>query len=75
MNFEFEDPVEAGDEVAIELTPSLGTRSVRFEYVARRDDEVAFSGCEQRVCARQGGGGSLELPDDLRAAMAGYADD
>jgi len=36
---------------------------------------VAFSGYEQRVCARQGGDGSLELPDDLRAAMAGYADD
>jgi 4-hydroxybenzoyl-CoA thioesterase len=75
MNFEFEDPVEAGDEVAIELTPSLGTRSVRFEYVARRDGEVTFSGYEQRVCARQGGDGSLELPDDLRAAMAGYTDD
>ena len=75
MNFEFETPVEAGDEVEIELTPSLGTRSVRFEYVARRGGEVAFSGYEQRVCARQGGGGALEIPDDLRAAMAAYADD
>jgi 4-hydroxybenzoyl-CoA thioesterase len=75
MNFEFETPVEAGDVVAIELTPSYGTRSVRFEYVARCDGEVVFSGYEQRVCAQRGGGGAMELPDDLRAAMAEYADD
>ena len=73
MNFEFERPVEAGDDVTVELTPSLGTRSVRFEYVARRDGDVAFSGYEQRVCARTGGEGSMEIPDDLRAAMEPYA--
>ena len=75
MNFEFEAPVEGGNEVTIELVPSLGTRSVRFEYVARRDGEVAFSGHEQRVCAHHGGGGSREVPDDLRAALAAYAED
>jgi len=75
MNFEFEDAVEAGDEVTIELTPSLGTSSVRFEYVARRGGTVAFSGYEQRVCARTGADGAMELPDDLRAAMAEYAED
>ena len=75
MNFEFENPVEAGDDVGIELTPTLGTRSVRFDYVARCDGEVAFSGHEQRVCAHRGGGGSMELPDDLRAAIAEYAED
>lgn len=75
MNFEFENPVEAGDDVAISLTPDLGERSVRFEYVARCDGEVAFSGYEQRVCAHHGGGGSMELPDDLRAAMQEYAED
>ena len=69
----FERPVEAGDDVTVELTPSLGTRSVRFEYVARRDGDVAFSGYEQRVCARTGGEGSMEIPDDLRAAMEPYA--
>lgn len=75
MNFEFESPVEAGDDVVVELTPSLGTRSVRFEYVARHDGEVTFSGYEQRVCARTDGGGSMELPDDLRAAMEEYAEE
>ncbi|MDS0295213.1 acyl-CoA thioesterase [Halogeometricum luteum] len=74
MNFEFERPVEAGDEVTVELTPDLGTRSVRFEYVARSDGEVAFTGYEQRVCAPADGEGSMELPDDLRAALSEYAD-
>ena len=74
MNFEFENPVEAGDDVTIELTPDPGGRSVRFEYVARCDGKVAFSGYEQRVCAHHGGGGSMELPDDLRAAFEAYAE-
>lgn len=74
VNFEFENPVEAGDKVTVELVPSLGNRSVRFEYVARCDDEVAFSGYEQRVCARSDGEGSMELPDDLREALEPYAD-
>ncbi|WP_353635381.1 thioesterase family protein [Halobacterium sp. NMX12-1] len=75
MNFEFENPVEAGDEVTIELTPDPGTRSVRFEYEARCGGDVAFSGHEQRVCAHHGGGGSMEIPDDLRAAFDQYAED
>jgi len=75
MNFEFENPVEAGDEVTIALAPDPGSRSVRFEYEARCDGEVAFSGYEQRVCAHHGGGGSMELPDDLRAAFEAYAED
>ncbi|MCO8243754.1 MULTISPECIES: thioesterase family protein [unclassified Haladaptatus] len=74
VNFEFENPVEAGDKVTVGLTPSLGNRSVRFEYVARCDGEVAFSGYEQRVCARTGSEGSMELPDDLREALEPYAD-
>lgn len=75
MNFEFDRPVEAGDDVLIEIVPDLGTRSVRFDYRATHDGEKAFSGYEQRVCAERGGGGSMELPNDLRAAIAPYVDD
>jgi 4-hydroxybenzoyl-CoA thioesterase len=75
MDFEFENPVEAGDEVTIELTPDLGTRSVRFEYVARHDGDVAFSGDEQRVCAERGSEESRELPEEIREAMAAYTAD
>ena len=74
MDFEFENPVEAGDEVTISLTPDLGERSVRFDYEARCDGEVAFSGYEQRVCARTGGEGAIEIPDDLRTAMEAYVE-
>jgi 4-hydroxybenzoyl-CoA thioesterase len=75
IDFEFESPVEAGDEVTIALTPDLGTRSVRFDYTATCDGTVAFEGFEQRVCAEHGGGGAIEVPDDLRAAMAPYAEE
>ena len=74
MNFEFEAPVEAGDDVTVELSPSLGNRSVRFEYVAWCDGRVTFSGYEQRVCAHHGGEGSRELPDDLREALTAYVE-
>ena len=75
MNFEFEAPVEAGDEVTVELTPDPDDRSVRLEYVARVDGEVAFAGYEQRVCAHRDGDGARELPADLRETMAADATD
>lgn len=75
MNFEFENPLEAGDDVTVTLTPDVGGRSVRFEYEAYSNGELAFSGSEQRVCAEQGGGGSIEIPDDLREAFAEHEDD
>lgn len=74
IDFEFESPVEAGDEVTIELTPDVGNRSVRFDYTARCDGTVAFAGYEQRVCAEHGGGGAIEVPEGLRDAMAAYAE-
>ncbi|PSQ03632.1 acyl-CoA thioesterase [Halobacteriales archaeon QS_6_71_20] len=73
IDFEFERPVEAGDDVTVSLVPDVGDRSVRFDYVARLDGEVAFSGYEQRVCAERGGG-SRPVPDDLRAALSRYTE-
>ena len=73
IDFEFERPVEAGDDVTVSLVPDVGDRSVRFDYVARLDGEVAFSGHEQRVCAERGGG-SRPVPDDLRAALSRYTE-
>jgi len=73
IDFEFESPVEAGDEVTIALTPDIGTRSVRFDYTATCGGTVAFKGYEQRVCAEHGGGGAIEVPEELRDAMSAYA--
>ncbi|MFC7078728.1 acyl-CoA thioesterase [Haloarcula halophila] len=72
IDFEFESPVEAGDDVTIALTPEVGTRSVRFDYTATCGGSVAFEGYEQRVCAEHGGGGAIEVPADLRDAMVPY---
>jgi 4-hydroxybenzoyl-CoA thioesterase len=74
INLEFSAPVEAGDEVTIELTTRLGTTSVRFDYVATAGGETAFSGYEQRVCAERDGG-PIPLPDDFRTAIAPYERD
>ena len=73
-NFEFERPLRGGDRVTIGLTPSLGDRSVRFEYEARRDGAVAFTAFEQRVCQRMGADRATSVPEDLRAAMTPYTE-
>jgi 4-hydroxybenzoyl-CoA thioesterase len=74
MDFEFERPVSAGDTVQISLRPAVGTSSVEFHYEARHEGTVAFSGVETRVCAEEGGG-SIEIPPDLREALAAYAEE
>ncbi len=73
-NFEFDEPLHAGDEVTIRLVPDLGDRSVRFDYEARRDGETVFTASEQRVCAAVGAESAMALPEGLREAMAPYAD-
>ncbi|GAD53429.1 4-hydroxybenzoyl-CoA thioesterase family active site [Halarchaeum acidiphilum MH1-52-1] len=75
MDFDFEHPMNAGDDVVIEVTPSVGTKSVRLDYEATCDGVVTFSGYEQRVCATHGGEGAIEVPDDFRAALDAYAAD
>ena len=72
---EFDRPLRAGDVVTIALTPGLGDRSVRFEYVATLDGETAFTAYEQRACVPVEGDRAMELPGELRAAMEPYAAD
>lgn len=76
VDVEFQRPIEAGDDVRIELTPDPGTRSVRFEFVGRLDDrnEECFTGYEQRACVATDADSAMELPEDLRAALEPYAD-
>lgn len=73
MDLSFENPVEAGDDVVIELVADPGDRSLTFEYTARCGGELAFSATEVRVCARTDGEGAIEIPADLRAALAAHA--
>jgi len=75
MQFEFKAPVKAGDDVRVTLTPDPSTRAVRFEYEAYKGDTLVFSGYEQRVCAETGGGGAVEIPDEIREKFVEYAEE
>lgn len=70
VDLEFESPVEAGDRVTIALHVDPGDQSVRYDYVARVDGEVAFTGFEQRVCVDKERIEPMPIPADLRAALA-----
>lgn len=69
MDFDFKGQVEAGDDVEIEVTPTVGETSVQFDYTATHDGEVVFDGTEHRVCVPVGGDSGIELPDDLRKSL------
>ena len=69
VDVEFHQPVEPGDRVAIAVAPDVSDRSVRFDFEATVDGEAVFEGYEQRVCVPADGGGSRELPADLRDAL------
>lgn len=75
IDLSFSQPLRAGDDVRISLTPDIGRRSVRFDYVGERDEAEAFVGFEQRACVPVGGDGAIEIPGDLRAVLAEYTDD
>ena len=76
VHAEFEHPLRAGDVVTIGLEPVFGNRSVRFEYEGHlQDGTTAFTAYEQRVCLPVDGDRAVELPDELREAMAPYVDE
>lgn len=75
FHVEFEQPVRAGETVTVQLVPDLGDRSVRFDYTAlAADGSVAFTAYEQRACVPVEGDRAMALPDDLREALAPYAE-
>jgi 4-hydroxybenzoyl-CoA thioesterase len=74
MDFEFDNPVEAGDDVLITLEPDPSTRSVRFVYEAHVGDTPVFSGYEQRVYAAMDGG-ATEIPREIREGFVARAEE
>ncbi|GAB7017277.1 acyl-CoA thioesterase [Halostagnicola sp. A-GB9-2] len=69
MDFDFNRQIAAGDDVAIELLPTVGETSVQFEYTATHDGDIVFEGTEHRVCVPIGGDSGIEIPDDLRRSL------
>lgn len=69
MDFDFKGQVEAGDDVEIEVTPTVGETSVQFDYTATHDGEVVFDGTEHRVCVPVGGDSGVDLPDGLQNSL------
>lgn len=70
IDLSFTSPLRAGDEATIALTTDLGRRSVRFNYIGKCGGEEVFTGFEQRAHVPVGGDGAVEIPDDLRTALA-----
>lgn len=77
VGFEFESPVKAGDRIVIEVTPEVGTSSLRLSFRGRHADtgETAFTGFEQHVCMSDADERSTPLPEGLRAALEPYTAD
>ncbi|MEY7852214.1 acyl-CoA thioesterase [Natrarchaeobius sp. A-rgal3] len=69
MDFDFEQQLQSGDEVTIELTTDVGDSSVRLDYQAFHDENVAFRGTEFRVCVPVGADHATPVPNDLRTAL------
>lgn len=73
VHVEFASPVRADDVVTIELRPSLGDRSARFEYEGRhRDGTLAFTAYEQRAYVEKDAEAASPIPGRLREAFAPY---
>lgn len=69
IDFEFEKPIRAGTEVEIELVPTVGETSVRYDFEATHEGAVAFAGTEHRVCVPVDGDEPVPVPDELRRAI------
>ena len=76
VHVEFEAPIRADDVVTIELRPSLGERSARFEYEGwHQDGTLAFTAYEQRAYVEKGAESASPIPDWLRTAIARGVED
>ena len=75
VGFDFNAPVMASDRVVISVDPNPGTKSLRFEFTAKKADsgDVVFTGFEQHVCTTSEHPiESTEIPDAMREALAPY---
>ena len=70
---EYVNPMREGDEIHIEVTPTVGESSVTFEARATCDGQEVFRASETRVAVDLSTMESHPVPEGLREALQEYA--
>lgn len=67
--------IEHGDDVIIEITPSLGASSITFEGTGHVSDNRAFEAVQKQVTIDAETSDTIPVPEDLRSGLEHYTDD
>ncbi|WP_254525924.1 acyl-CoA thioesterase [Natrinema caseinilyticum] len=70
---EYSRPMREGDDIRIDVTPSVGESSIRFDAFATRDGEEVFRASETRVSVDMSTMESHPVPESLREGLAEYS--
>lgn len=74
LDCEFSRPSRMGETVTLSLSlPAKGRRSIRIDIVGRCGDEVRFRAHQVLVTTSLESGASIDIPDDIAAALAVFA--
>ncbi|WP_118184873.1 acyl-CoA thioesterase [Paraburkholderia phosphatilytica] len=74
LDCEFSRPSRMGETVTLALTVDrIGQRSLRITIVGRCGDEVRFRAHQVLVTTSLESGQSIDIPDDIAAALARFA--
>lgn len=74
LDCEFSRPSRMGETITLSLDVTrIGRRSIGIAIVARRADEVRFRSAQVLVTTSLESGQSIDIPDDIAAALAAFA--
>lgn len=74
LDCEFSRPSRMGETITLSLDVTrIGRRSIGIAIVARRADEVRFRSAQVLVTTSLESGQSIDIPDDIPAALAAFA--
>lgn len=74
LNCEFSKPSQMGETFTLSLSvAAIGQRSIRIDIVGHCKDEVRFKAHQVLVTTSLETGKSIDIPDDIAAALATFA--